>query len=234
MYVHCISGTKMFPADPISSHGEAYRGFSALIGWKALSDSIREFGEDHEFTKLIIDLEGKDPDDAFSTVPYEKGFVFLYYLEKQIGKEKWDKFIPHVPTQTPIYRSPEIALTTQQYFTTFARKSMDSYGFKSVLISFFSHDSAASKFLKTLDWDTWFYAPGFPPKPDFDTSLADSCYALASKWENLNSNPGGADFHPSSADIAGWESNQVVVFLEAVQEFKKPLGKKAVRIMGEE
>jgi hypothetical protein len=44
----------------------------------------------------VIDLKGKDPDDAFSSVPYEKGFVFLYYLEKLIGKAKWDKFIPHV------------------------------------------------------------------------------------------------------------------------------------------
>ena len=45
---------------------------------------------------MIVDLKNKDPDDAFSTVPYEKGFTFLYYLEKQIGREKWDKFIPHV------------------------------------------------------------------------------------------------------------------------------------------
>lgn len=80
----------------MSRHGEQYRDFSAIIGWKALTDSIREFGEEHEFTKLIVDLKGKDPDDAFSTVPYEKGFTFLYYLEKQIGREKWDQFIPHV------------------------------------------------------------------------------------------------------------------------------------------
>ena len=201
---------------------------------EALSDSIREFGEDHEFTKLVIDLKGQDPDDAFSTVPYEKGFTFLYHLEKQIGKEKWDKFIP---TRTRIV-SPDhliICMLTlfPQYFTTFARKSLDSYEFKSTLLSFFSNDSEAYAFLKNLDWDKWFYAPGFPPKPDFDTSLADSCYALASRWENLNDNP-GADFQPSSSDIAGWGSNQVVVFLEAVQEFKKPLGKKEVHIMGEQ
>lgn len=61
--------------------------------------------------------------------------------------------------------------------------------------------------------------------------MADDCYALASKWEELNSNS-GTDFQPSSADIAGWGSNQVVVFLEAVQEFKKPLGKNAVHVMG--
>jgi aminopeptidase N len=77
-------------------HGEAHRDFSAIIGWRALEDSIELFGEDHEFTKLVVDLKGKDPDDAFSSVPYEKGFNFLYRLEKLIGKDKWDKFIPHV------------------------------------------------------------------------------------------------------------------------------------------
>lgn len=83
-------------------HGEPHRDFSAIIGWKALQDSVERFGEDHEFTKLIVDLKGKDPDDAFSSVPYEKGFIFLYYLEKLVGREKWDKFIPHVSYHTGI------------------------------------------------------------------------------------------------------------------------------------
>ena len=39
-------------------------------------DSVDRFGHDHEFTKLIVDLKGKDPDDAFSSIPYEKVRVF--------------------------------------------------------------------------------------------------------------------------------------------------------------
>lgn len=78
------------------SHGEPYRHFSAIIGWKALTDSVEHFGADHEFTKLITDLKGKDPDDAFSSIPYEKGFNFLFHLENLVGKPKFDKFIPHV------------------------------------------------------------------------------------------------------------------------------------------
>jgi leukotriene-A4 hydrolase len=77
-------------------HGEPHRDFSAIIGWKALEDSIERYGTDHEFTKLVLDLKGKDPDDAFSSIPYEKGYVFLDYLEKVVGREQWDKFIPHV------------------------------------------------------------------------------------------------------------------------------------------
>lgn len=77
------------------SHGEAHFDFSAIIGWKALTESVKLFGEDHEFTKLVIDLKDKDPDDAFSSVPYEKGFTFLYFLDRLLGREKWNKFIPY-------------------------------------------------------------------------------------------------------------------------------------------
>jgi leukotriene-A4 hydrolase len=37
------------------------------------------------YTRLIPNLEGVDPDEAFSAVPYEKGFAFLSYLENLLG-----------------------------------------------------------------------------------------------------------------------------------------------------
>ena len=37
------------------------------------------YGDDHEFTKLVVDLKGKDPDDAFSSIPYEKVHNIPYY-----------------------------------------------------------------------------------------------------------------------------------------------------------
>ena len=109
----------------------------------------------------------------------------------------------------------------------FARKSLDSYDFKATLLDFFSSDLTASKVLEKVDWDTWFYAPGFPPKPDFDTSLVDVCYTLASKWETPT-----WDFQPAASDIEGWSANQVVVFLERVQGFKDPLKAEDVHLMG--
>jgi leukotriene-A4 hydrolase len=193
-------------------HGEAHRDFSAIIGWKALTDSIEGYGAEHEYTKLIPDLKGKDPDDAFSSIPYEKGFTFLYYLEKLIGRETWDKFIPH-------------------YFTTFAQKSLDSYEFKATLLDFFSKDEKAADKLNSVDWDTWFYKPGYPPKPDFDTSMVDVCYDLANKWESLNG--GSSDFKPSASDISSWSANQSVVFLEKIQTWKTPLSPALVEKMGE-
>ncbi|KAJ5990866.1 hypothetical protein N7499_011414 [Penicillium canescens] len=192
------------------SHGEAYRHFSAIIGWKSLTDAVEHFGNDHEFTKLIVDLKGKDPDDAFSSIPYEKGFNFLFYLENLVGKPKFDKFIPH-------------------YFTMFKCKSLDSYEFKATILDFFESDAESSKLLNDLDWDKWFYAPGLPPKPSFDTSLVDVVYELSKKWQSLP----GSSFKPQASDIEGLTANQLVVFLEQILLLEKPLSPEISKLMGD-
>jgi hypothetical protein len=33
----------------------------------------------------VVDLKGISPDDAFSAVPYEKGFTLLFHLEELVG-----------------------------------------------------------------------------------------------------------------------------------------------------
>lgn len=44
-------------------------------------------------TRLRTHLEGIDPDDAFSTVPYDKGELFLRSIEGAIGRERFDNFV---------------------------------------------------------------------------------------------------------------------------------------------
>lgn len=193
-------------------HGEAHRHFSAIIGWKALEESIKGYGEDHEYTKLVVDLKGKDPDDAFSSIPYEKGFHALYQFELLLGKDKWDSFIPH-------------------YFETFKFKSLDSYDFKSCLINFFEKDAEAKKKLDEFDWDKLFYAPGFPTKPDFDQTMVKSCYELADKWQARVSGT-KKEFEPKQEDIKGWVSNQSVVFLERLQSFAETFSAEDVHLLG--
>ena len=54
---------------------------TAIGGWKALIDAVDGFGAAHPFTALIPVFDNVDPDDAFSSIPYEKGSTFLYVLE---------------------------------------------------------------------------------------------------------------------------------------------------------
>ncbi|KAI1980235.1 Leucyl aminopeptidase yscIV [Ophidiomyces ophidiicola] len=190
-------------------HGEPHRHFSAIIGWKQLADAVERYGNDHEFTKLVVDLKGKDPDDAFSTVPYEKGFIFIFFLENLIGKEKFDKFIPH-------------------YFMKFRGQSLDSFEFKSCLENFFTSDRDSSVLLADVDWNAWFYKPGLPPKPHFDMSLVNVVYDLAKKWRPQAESP----FSPSPSDIADLVANQLVVFLEQILLFETPLTAEQSETMG--
>lgn len=50
------------------------------------------FGETNKFTRLVWPLSGEDPDDAFSGVPYEKGFNFLTHLEGVVGTPDFETF----------------------------------------------------------------------------------------------------------------------------------------------
>lgn len=159
-----------------------------------------------------MDLKGQDPDDAFSSIPYEKGFHALYAFELLLGKEKWDKFIPH-------------------YFETFKFKSLDSYDFKACLIDFFASDAEANKKLQEFDWDKLFYAPGYPAKPEFDDTMVKDCYKLADKWQAHVEK--GEPFEPKKSDIEGWVSNQSVVFLERLQQFAESFKPKDVHLLGE-
>lgn len=170
-----------------------------LIKRRYKEEAITSYGKDHEFTKLLISHKGIDPDDAFSTVPYEKGFHFVYYLDCLVGRGNFDKFIPH-------------------YFTKWTNKSLDSFEFRDTFLEFFGTPEYADlkEKIASINWEGRFYTPGLPPKPEFDTSLADVCFELAEKWKQ-------EDFVPSPEDISSWTGNQILVFLDTVQDFPAPL-----------
>ncbi len=49
-------------------------------------------GADNRFTSLVWPLSEQDADDAFSRVPYEKGFNLLHQLEGLIGTPHFEAF----------------------------------------------------------------------------------------------------------------------------------------------
>lgn len=87
-------------------HGAAERDFSYIIGRKSLSDALKrvcyfrfrarpmaltllhsQYKDQPKYQRLVIPYTaGEDPDDAYSTVPYEKGSNFLLYLGKEAAE----------------------------------------------------------------------------------------------------------------------------------------------------
>ena len=63
--------------------GEEFLKLSSQEGWWKLKESCEAL-HDGPFTALVWPLKGEDPDDAFSSVPYEKGFNLLYMLEQTV------------------------------------------------------------------------------------------------------------------------------------------------------
>ncbi len=98
-------------------------------------------------TKLYIDLKGRDPDDAFSGVPYTKGQLFLIYLEKKFGRDRFDTFV-------------------LEYFDSHAFQSLGTTDFVKYLKENLTHKYP--NIVSDEEVNEWIYEQGLPafvPKP---------------------------------------------------------------------
>ena len=73
--------------------GAEMAGLHAAIGFERLQQAFAQHADHPELTKLRTDLTGIDPDEAFSQVPYEKGYLFLKALEAAAGRDAFDKLL---------------------------------------------------------------------------------------------------------------------------------------------
>ncbi|XP_041110721.1 leukotriene A-4 hydrolase-like [Polyodon spathula] len=169
---------------------EQFRQFKAMGGWKELQDSINTFGAKSPLTNLVPDLSEVNTDEAFSSVPYEKGFALLYHLEELLG-------------------GPEVFMGfVKSYIQMFAYSSVTTDDWKNYLYTYFKDKV---DILNKVDWNGWMHTPGMPPvKPQYDTTLADACIALCKRWIKASE----ADLSSfSAADLQKLSSHQVIEFL---------------------
>jgi hypothetical protein len=73
-------------------YGKRVADMQAAIGVSDLAESRKTLETPGDRT-LLPDLTGRDPDDAFSTVPYEQGQLFLSFLESKFGRPAFDAFL---------------------------------------------------------------------------------------------------------------------------------------------
>ncbi|RKP05019.1 leukotriene a-4 hydrolase, partial [Thamnocephalis sphaerospora] len=181
-------------------HGEPARQFSSILGVQELQKDIDLFGADNPLTALRPNLTGVDPDDAFSRVPYEKGYNLLYYLEQLLGGPA--VFEPYM----------------KEHVRQFAGKSITTDEWKQLLYAHMRehHGDAKIQLLDSVDWDAWLHAPGMPPvRNAFDPTLANACTALSTRWDEARH----ADKLSFSADdLKDFSPSQKVVFLTQLME----------------
>ena len=72
-------------------YGEPRASMEAVLGLRSLRDDLAKLPPKDQV--LAIDLRDRNPELAFSTVPYEKGRLFLRYLDAKFGRERFDAFL---------------------------------------------------------------------------------------------------------------------------------------------
>jgi len=170
-------------------YGDAFRGLVLTVGYQDLVKNIEMLVNQGTpgLTCLEPDIDGIDPDAAFSRVPYEKGSLFLFYLEQVVGgKEKMTNWL-------------------REYVNKFRGQSIETKHFQEHFKHFFSGNVAVEK----VDWQHWIKGEGLPNfdlASHIDNSLLISCRDLADKWLAKGSG--------EASDIAGMKAQQLMLFLD--------------------
>lgn len=181
--------------------GPKARASQTIVGFEHLKDDIEHMGAANPLTNLVPNLAGIDPDDAFSSVPYEKGCALLNYLEREMGEEKFREFF-------------------QSYLKQFQSSTITTVQFKDFLENFCASKNISLK----MDWYAWTCTPGLPAVVlNYDTTYHDQSKALTDKWIKLNTTNKFDEM--KGDDYLGWSAiHQQVPFMDFLLEHVKTKG----------
>ncbi|HEV8657036.1 MAG TPA: M1 family metallopeptidase, partial [Thermoanaerobaculia bacterium] len=116
-------------------YGREFSEMEYLLGLNDLANEFKELAPADQ--GLLINWAGRNPDEAPSVVPYEKGSLFLRLIEETVGREKFDRFL-------------------RAYFDQNAFHSMSTERFLEILRTQLISDDR-------LMIDAWIHGPGLPP-----------------------------------------------------------------------
>jgi leukotriene-A4 hydrolase len=159
----------------------------AVLGLQDLEKEIATLPERDQL--LHVDLRGRDPDDGFTDVPYEKGALFLRHLEQTFGRETFDRFL-------------------RGYFDHFAFQSITTEDFLGYLHANLldAHRELAAR----VPVDEWVEKPSMPASAPRPRSEAfERVEAEAARWL-------GGKVPASGLPASGWSTQEWLHFLRAL------------------
>ena len=119
--------------------GDERYSMEMALGYDELEDELPDLDDRDE--ALAVDLRGRDPDDVFTSVAYEKGALFLYELERSVGREAFDRFL-------------------LDYFNAFAFRSISTEEFLAYVERTLVADHPESVDMARIR--QWIFEPGLP------------------------------------------------------------------------
>jgi leukotriene-A4 hydrolase len=130
-------------------YGEQRAAMERVLGLRRLRDNLLTLKPADQV--LAIDLRDRDPDLVFSDVPYEKGRLFLFYLDAKFGRDRFDAFL-------------------RSYFDHFAFKSITTEQFTDYLT-----ENLLNRYPGIVTRDqvlAWEHEPGIPADAVLPVSTA--------------------------------------------------------------
>lgn len=128
----------------------------AIVARARLEQVIADRAAEGRPTALTYDQHGLDPDDEFSVVPYEKGYLLLVALEQRVGRPAFDRFL-----QAWI-EAYAFEVATTDDFLAFLEEHLPDHG---------------------LALDPWLHSDGLPADaPTFRSERFDHLAAVAAVW----------------------------------------------------
>ena len=174
-------------------YGEDMENFENLFGFENLISDIEKIGEESILTSLEPDLFNINPNDYFSSIPCEKGFEFLYYLESLVGKENFQLII-------------------QIYIDKYKYQSIDYLSFKEIYENFILENTEGNdgkEILNSIDWVLWINSSGKPfAEFNFKSNLSDDAINLCDKIL------GGKGNLDDKKLFVNWNNNVKLYFLK--------------------
>jgi leukotriene-A4 hydrolase len=165
--------------------GEGREMMERVLGLKALREDLAT--RDPKDQWLAIDLRDRDPEEAFSSVPCEKGRLFLTYLDVKFGRERFDAFL-------------------RGYFDHFSSKSVTSEQFVNYL-----QENLLNRFPGIVARDqvmAWAFGPGIPADAVLPSSDAFAGVdAARAAWA-------GGKIAAKKLDSRAWVAQQWEYFLD--------------------
>ena len=138
-------------------------------------DDILRFCESKSFSSLRPNLLGRNADDTYSELPYEKGFNFLYYLEGLVNSKDNLEQIDDL-----------FKIILREYFTRFSRMSIKYEDFRDFFIEkikYYFNEETAKEILDKINWVQWIEEPGFPQvKNDFSNKCEKEVKEMVDKF----------------------------------------------------
>eukprot|EP00820_Chromera_velia_P012730 Cvel_5247.t1-p1 / transcript=Cvel_5247.t1 / gene=Cvel_5247 / organism=Chromera_velia_CCMP2878 / gene_product=Leukotriene A-4 hydrolase homolog, putative / transcript_product=Leukotriene A-4 hydrolase homolog, putative / location=Cvel_scaffold242:1-7005(-) / protein_length=861 / sequence_SO=supercontig / SO=protein_coding / is_pseudo=false len=188
--------------------GKEAASLASCLGVAHLEESISSFGASHEFTKLQPQLRGEDPDDAFSSVPYEKGYLFLLWLQQLV--------VPGEPLRFHKF--------LKKYFDKHAGGVVRFDDFKSIFLSEFPPEKFGA--VHMIDWEEMRTEPGMPKKmPYIDERPRKRVEELAN---SLATSSSPLDDPKIVSEVSSWGSVKRTLLLQRLLE-KAPEMREAMK-----